>query len=120
MRNITNQKGSILIYAILTMIVIMGIGLTLVAIFLPKIRLISESINAVNAVFAADSAIEWCLFWQRGYSHPGATALSLDSGASFGVYWNWSSIASCNPSQELNHQAVGSYRGVGRTFEVFE
>ena len=114
------EKGSILIYSILTLIVISGIGLTLVAVFLPKLKLISESTDTINAIFAADSAIEWCLFWQRGYSHPSAVNLSLDNEASFSVYWNWSQVVSCNPSQGIGHQAVGRYRGIGRTFEVFE
>lgn len=115
-----NQRGSIIVYALLTLVVISGISLTLVAIFLPKIRLASGPGNAVNAIFAADSGIEWCLFWQRGYSHPNAVVLSMDNGATTNVYWNWSSVASCDPSQTLNHQVVGSYRGVGRTFHITE
>src|SRR3989344_3807938 len=57
-----NQKGIALITSILILSVLLAIVFTLSAVLIPKIRTSSESKKSVIAIFAADSALEWCLY----------------------------------------------------------
>lgn len=115
----TNQKGSILIFSVLMLGVILTITLALGNIFLPRLRTSSETINSISAIYAADSALEWCLHEQRGRL-PSVNTFAISTGATYIVYFG-SGIATCASTETpLNHRAVGTHRGVTRSLDLIE
>lgn len=117
-----NQKGSILIFSVLIMGVILTMTLSLGNIFLPRLRTATEAVNSTLAGYAADSALEWCLYVNRKNPVPASTPLpTLDNGSTVVVYrGNTTVLADCYENTGLNHRAVGTYRGVTRSFTISE
>lgn len=116
------QKGSIIIFSVLMLGVILTITLTLGNIFLPKLRTATQVGNSVVAAYAGDSILEWCLYTQRG-KLPAIGQPNMVNGATFAIYYpgTANTIASCSSAEKpLNHRAVGTYRGVSRSFIVEE
>ncbi len=114
-----NQKGSIIIFAVLMLGVILTITLALANIFLPRLRTSTEAINSVASIYAADSALEWCLHEQRAKS-PSVNTPTMSIVATYVIYFG-SGLASCTPIETpLNHRAVGTYRGVTRSLDLIE
>lgn len=109
------QKGSILIFAVLILGSILTIALTLGAIFIPKIRLITEAgEGSVKAIFAADSGLEWCIYVNR---HPGEMPPAqpvMGNGSSYIL-----DPTNC-AGGPLNNRSTGTARGVSRSLEVNE
>ena len=59
------NRGSILIYSLLTMSVILAISLSLNAAFLRNLGNIREAQDSVRALYASDGGVEYCLFEAR-------------------------------------------------------
>jgi hypothetical protein len=59
------KQGSILIYSLLIMSVILAISLSLNAAFLRNLGNIREAQDSVRALYAADSGVEYCLYEAR-------------------------------------------------------
>lgn len=119
MHDDTTQKGSILIFSVLMLGVILTITLALGNIFLPRFRTSGEAIDSVAAIYAADSALEWCLHEQRA-KLPSVSAPTISIVATYVIYFG-SGLASCAPAETpLNHRAVGTYRGVARSLDMVE
>lgn len=114
------QDGSILIFSVLMLGVILTITLALGNIFLPRLRTSTEAVNSIAAVYTADSALEWCLHEQRARPPSvGAPTISL-TGATYVIYFG-SGLSSCTPAETpLNHRAVGTYREVTRSLDLVE
>ena len=113
------EKGSIIIFAVLMLGVILTITLSLGNIFLPRLRTSTEAINSVAAIYAADSALEWCLHEQRARL-PSVSAPTMSITATYVIYFG-SGIASCAPAEDpLNHRVVGTYKGVTRSLDMVE
>lgn len=111
------EKGSVLIFSVLMLGVILSITLSLGSIFLPRLKTSSEAINSVAAIYAADSALEWCLHEQRA-KPPSVSAPIMSNNATYVLYFG-SEIASCTPAEDpLNHRVVGTYNGVTRSLEM--
>ncbi len=113
------EKGSVLLYAMLTMTVMLAIGLTLSSLFISKFKAAAAQRNAVVALYAADSAVELCLYEARsGKDDPplvmdnGAT-FTIDSGAQKGI-----TDCSTLGSASFNFRATGAYRGSKRTLDI--
>ena len=99
--------------------VILTITLALGNMFLPRLRTATEVVDSIAAVYAADSALEWCLHEQRS-SLPSVSTPTISIGATYVIYFN-SGPASCVPTEKpLNHRAVGTYRGVTRSLDIAE
>ncbi len=114
-----NQKGSVLIFAILMLGVILSITLALGNTFLPRLKSSGESINSVMAIYAADSAAEWCLYTQRARL-PAVSQPVMANGATFSIYYG-SNPGTCASSESpLNHTITGTYRNVTRAFKIEE
>lgn len=114
-----NQKGSVLIFSVLMLGVILTITLSLGNIFLPRLRTSSEVINSMAAIYAADSALEWCLHEQRARP-PSVSAPTMSNNATYMLYFG-SGVASCTPAEDpLDHRVVGTYNGVTRSLEIIE
>lgn len=115
------QRGSILLYAMLTMSVMLAIGLTLNSLFISKLHSAASIRDSIAALYAADSAAERCLYETRS----GTTdSLTMSNGAAF-------QLTSTAPGQpditadcsvlggaSFGFRATGTYRGVRRTLEI--
>ena len=114
------MAGSIIIFTVLMITVILTIALTLTRIFIPKLKTITESSDSIIAIYAADSALERCLYVNR--QRPATPPpLTLNNGATWVVYKGFTTnIADCYESGGLNHRAVGSFRNVIRSFQLEE
>ena len=109
----TNQTGSTLIFSMLLLGVMLLVALTLAGVFVPKINLSTKAKSSVGALYAAESAVEWCLYVAKVDS--GATPPVLTNGASY----------TDNTEQPLTSascvtplRVIGSYQGVSRALEV--
>ena len=117
--NKIKQKGSVLIFSVLMLGVILTITLSLANILLPRLRSATDSLSSVAAVYAADSAVEWCLYTQRGRL-PAISQPVMSNGATYTIVFGVAP-ATCAPAENpLNHTVTGTYRGVTRAFKIEE
>jgi len=99
--------------------VILTVTLALGNIFLPRLKTSGEAINSTAAIYAADSALEWCLHEQRERL-PSVSAPTMSTAATYVIYFG-SGLASCVPAETpLNHRVVGTYGGVTRSLDLIE
>ena len=104
---IKNQEGVIAIVTILLISFLVSMTLILSSIFIPKIRASAEIKRSVSAIYAADSAAEWCLYIAR----KGAIAAPvMQNNAS---YTPTVSTACVSPLK-----TIGTYQSVSRAFEL--
>ncbi|MBI2003637.1 MAG: hypothetical protein HYS78_01530 [Parcubacteria group bacterium] len=104
--NVSN-KGTVLIYTLLTVGIILSIVFFLTGIFASKLRLAFDFSNSVAALYAADSAIEWQIY--NTLKEPDAVSPSLFNGATFTV---------STPLGSFPVKVIGKFRGVSRALEV--
>ena len=112
------NKGSIIVFTVLMLSAILAITLPLTRIFIPKIRAITEVTDSIGAIYTADSAMEWCLYTNRG-KVPSLPQPVMSNGATYQIYRN-STPSACSSGETLNYRTVGTFRGVARSFEVSE
>ena len=110
---INKESGSVLIFSILILGTILVMTLTLVSIYVPKIKISFESVGSSVAIMSADSASEWCLYVNRGKS-PSVPQPVMSNGATYTI-----TPPDCS-AQPLNFRAVGAYGGVNRSFQIQE
>ena len=96
----SNQKGAALVISILIVGFLLSIVLTLSALFIPKIRASSEIGKSSAALYAAESAIEWCLYV---YRHSSVAAPVMSNSA---TYLN----GKVNPPAPLTERSVSDGR----------
>lgn len=119
--NKKDERGSVILYAMLTMSAMLAIGLTLNSLFLNKFKAALEQRDSVVAIYAADSAVEMCLYEARtGTNDP---ALIMDNGAIInleGLAGQGDITADCSAlgSSSFGFRASGTYRGVRRALEI--
>ena len=108
------SEGAALVISVLLAGVLLSIVLTLSLIFIPKIRASSEIGKSPAALYAAESAIEWCLYANRRGS---ASMPAMSNGASFinGITNLPFDPADCSTSPI---KAIGTYQGISRSFEI--
>lgn len=81
------QKGSVMVFSLIVLSVILAITFSILGVFIPKIKTIRESANSMGAIFAADSIMEWCVYTQR--TSPGDSELvrfPFDEGSGLLTY----------------------------------
>lgn len=111
-----SQQGVVVIFAVLLIGIILSIVLTLSLIFASRIRSASDTKSSVAAAFAAETAIEWCLYVNR--INPAAAMPVLSNNATF-INGNTNAAFVHPPDcSVLPIKAVGTYRGVNRSFEI--
>jgi len=126
-RRTTTERGSILVYTMLTMASMLAIGLTLNALFISKFRLAAAARNATVALYAADSGVEMCLYEARTMTDD--SPLVLGNGASLKILDaapgnaditdDCSSLAGLGTaSQPFGFQSTGTFRGTTRALEI--
>lgn len=118
-----NQRGSILIYTMLTMSVMLAIGLTLNSLFLGKLKGAAAARDSVVALYAADSAVEMCLYEVRQRPAQPVTRPILTNGATVNIFKipdNTEITGNCSDlvGDSFQFRATGTYRGVRRSLEI--
>jgi Tfp pilus assembly protein PilX len=114
------QQGSVLIYTMLTMSVMLAIGLTLSSLFVGKLRSAAAARAATTALYAADSAVELCLYEARnGVNEPplvmanGATVQIEELVSGLDITDDCSALGS-----SFSFRATGKSRSASRTLEI--
>lgn len=92
---------------------IMSIGLGLSAIFLPKLKSSGESRRSAAALYAAETAIEWCLYVVN--KDPTAEPPVIGNGTDFVPTFSPTTAADCSANPL---EVTGTFQGVTRAFEV--
>lgn len=117
-----NQGGSILIFALQILAITMSITFMVSAVFIPKLRIVSDSLKSVNALFAADSALEWCIYINRDNPIPQPLPQPfMSNGSTSSIYYPASSttLATCLSTETpMDHRAVGTYQNISRSLEI--
>jgi hypothetical protein len=113
-----NQKGVAILFVVLLVGILLSMVLTLSSIFAPKIRASFDVNSSAGAMFASESAIEWCLYVNR-QSPPEPTPAPpvMDNGA---IYVNAITNVAPIPSDCLSPsiKIIGTYRSVSRALDV--
>ena len=113
------QDGSVLIFSVLMLGVILTITLSLANTIIPRLRSATDSISSATAIYAADSAVEWCLYTQRNKQPPIPKPL-MSNGSTYNITFGIVP-ATCAPAENpLNHTVSGTYRDVTRAFKIEE
>lgn len=133
MQNSTfRQRGSIIIYAMLTMSAMLAIGLTLSSLFIGKLRSAASARNSTVAIYISDSAVEKCLYEARQQpadvfplTFEGVTGADYEiqgTDEQDGDPTDGDITASCKSlnTNLFNFKATGIYRGVRRTLEIIQ
>ncbi len=108
------EAGSVIIFTVLILGSMLAITLALAGIYIPKLRAIGDAgAGSVGAIYAADSALEWCIYTNRG--NPPLPQPVMSNGATYRILPV--SAANC-AALPLNNQAVGTYRNVSRSLQV--
>ncbi len=119
MKTSNTQKGSVLIFSILMLGVILTITLSLANTLLPRLRSASDALNSVAAIYAADSGVEWCLYTQRARV-PAVPQPVMSNGATYTILFG-AGAGTCAPAESpLNHTVTGTFRTVTRAFKIEE
>jgi hypothetical protein len=125
MKNLQSQRGSVILYAMLAMAVMLAIGLTLNALFISKLRSASQARDSIVALYAADSATELCLYESRTLTSEPSPRLQFTAlqGVAFDIInmanqQDISADCSVLSSGSFTFRATGTYRGARRTLEI--
>ena len=113
-----DQKGSMIIFALAILAIIVSIAVNIAPLFISRYRASLETASSTVAVYAADGGIEWCLYVNKGGPDQPAKP-TMSNGATVEVYTSTNAIATCTPAESpLNHRSVGTYQDVSRSFNV--
>lgn len=115
------QRGSIILYAMLTMASMLAIGLTLNALFIGKLKSSAAARDSIAAVYAADSASELCLYEAR--KNEPQLAMTFTGDIMYSIVnasgdTDITDDCSVLGSSSFSFRATGVYRGVSRTLEI--
>ena len=108
------NSGVAILFAILLVGILISMVLVFSAIFIPKIRSASDVAKSSAAIFASESAIEWCLYIDRQDS----TSLpAMSNGATY-VNAFTDVIPTEADCSVFPLRIIGTYQGVSRAFEI--
>lgn len=106
----SRQRGITLLLTILILASIVAVAITMTTIFLLQFRLSGGARDSVQAIYAADSGIEWRLFVERRCAQDVScptTPVLKNGEATF--TWKF---------QDTTLKVVGSYRNTNRALDV--
>lgn len=124
------QRGSVILYALLIIAVMLSISLALIGVTMVRHRSVSQAKLSTIALFASDSAVEMCLYEARymlNYNDPASTMNdgTLNNGAAFTIedVLNPGTMVqddcSVLGSSSFSFRAVSSYFGtISRALEI--
>lgn len=116
--NMKDESGVVVVLTVLLIGIMLSIVFTLSSIFLTKMKSAGDIKRSVVAVYAAETAIEWCLFVNRigPVDRP-----IMSNGASYvnGNTNNPFPAVPPTPGECVSPvRATGIYQGVTRSFEI--
>jgi Tfp pilus assembly protein PilX len=112
----TNQDGVALLISLLLTGILISIVLTMSIIFLPKIRLAGDVKKSSAAFYAAESAIEWCLYINIKGGTPPALPVMTNGSTFVNAATDVPPIsADCSAS---SFKMTGNYQGISRSIEI--
>lgn len=97
----------VIIIAVLLIGILLAIVTTLSSLFSGKIELSADTKNSVSALYAAESGMEWCLYFRND---PSAIPPVMSNGATYTL-----TPPDCS---SLPIKSVGNYRKITRAVEV--
>ncbi len=133
------QQGSVIIFALIMLIVVLSISMGLINIFVPKLKSIQDASNSAVSIYAADTAVELCLYEARQQpaailprttpvGSPPNYGTILANGAVFSIASLSASPVyntnDCRPmggatgERAFNIRSTGYYKGISRAFEI--
>ena len=123
--SIRSQRGVVAIITVLFITFLASIVIALAAIILPRLRVSAEIKRSVGALYAADSALEWCLYRGAKAIVPGP---DMQNGATYVVYLSGTTTSptpspsgattDCSTPGGPPIKSIGTYQGVTRSFEI--
>lgn len=119
-----HQKGSVLLYSMLSMAIMLAIGLSLSSLFVSRLRAALQTRDSVIALYAADSATELCLYEARQGQLEPSPRMPLPTGEAFGIVSTTAGqpdvTGDCTKlgTASFGFRATGTFHGVRRTLEV--
>lgn len=122
----SSQRGSIIIFSVLMLTVILTAGVALAGVLIPKLRLTGLVTNATVALYAADSGSELCLYEIRKLedTDPPIARPLMTNGSDFII------ASRSNPellvtdscigivSGSFNFRVTGRFHGLSRSLEL--
>ncbi len=123
------NRGTVLIYVLLTISIILSMALFLTAIFADKVRTSFDYPNSVTALYAADSGVEWCLYvnlsnvsppvpglvahWKLDETSPSTTAADSSGNGNTGTLVNGPTWTTGQINGALDFDGVNDYVDFG-------
>lgn len=118
------EKGSIIIYTLMILSAVMMISIALFRVLIPKFLIVREAVYSAVSIYAADSAVELCLFTTR--VNTSAWTVKPTQSRLVAYYSIPDVTIQTNPlncsyqaSGSASIRAVGSYKGISRSLEIF-
>lgn len=114
-----NSRGSILIYSLLLMSVMLAIGIGMNTVFLTNLQGVREARNSTVALYAADTGTELCLYEARSRNDddvvlPQGVGLVITNLAdNSDITVNCSSLG-----DTFEFRATGTFRNSSRALEI--
>ena len=109
------QQGSILIFALSILSLMVAISIGIIPLFISRLRASQEAANSTIAVYAADSGIEWCLYsYNSGVS--GSTNYALATNGSTATASSMHSSGLFNADRAINGIRKGTQAEGGDYF----
>jgi hypothetical protein len=108
------QRGSVLLYTLLIMIATTTISIALMRLLLPKFRIVREAVSSTMALYAADSALEWCAYVNNAQFYNAYYPLSEGTGnTSADISGNGNTLNLSGPTWTAGHSGFGlSFDGI--------
>ncbi|HYU64972.1 MAG TPA: hypothetical protein VEK36_01765 [Candidatus Paceibacterota bacterium] len=119
-----HQQGSIILFSIFIIAMMVTSTLVLARIFAPKIRSIYEAVNSSVALYGADTGSEVCLYEARKQPAAPIARPILTNGAIFNIAslsaTNVDLTNDCRPlgKNYFKIRSTGTFRGISRSLEV--
>ncbi len=110
-----NQKGMAVIITVMFIAFMITIVTALTSIVLPRVAITGQIKKSVTALFAADSAVEWCLYYPKS---PGLAQPAMQNGATVAINPAPSAPYQCSLPGAPPFKTTGTYQGVTRSIDI--
>jgi Tfp pilus assembly protein PilX len=122
MKCLATQRGSILLYAMIAMTIMLAIGLAIVSLFIGEMKIISAAKDSIISLYVADSAAEMCIYAIR--QETSVAPITFTNGATYQIVSNGpgnpdiTNECEILSSTSFGFRATGTFRGIRRTLEI--
>lgn len=110
-----NEDGVAAIITVLFIAFLTSMVIALSSIILPRLRVSTEIKRSVGALYAADSALEWCLYLPKS---PGLAGPVMQNGSTWTVSPSPAPPVNCSTAGAPAVKAVGVFQGTTRSLQA--